>query len=83
MILCVGLGARFLGGIEDKDMFPVRGQTVLLRAPWIKNMLEFHDIQELPVYIFPRKSGEVSLLTYRIICYVYYCLGYRRWYFSS
>ncbi|KAG6917606.1 hypothetical protein DXG01_001835 [Tephrocybe rancida] len=36
IIVCTGLGARTLGGVEDKDVYPVRGQTVLLRAPWIK-----------------------------------------------
>ncbi len=33
IVVCVGLGARFLGGIEDKDMYPIRGQTVLVQAP--------------------------------------------------
>ncbi len=35
VILCVGLGARFLGGVEDKDVYPIRGQTVLVRAPHV------------------------------------------------
>ncbi|KAJ3916406.1 D-amino-acid oxidase [Lentinula edodes] len=52
VILCVGLGARFLGGVEDKDVIPVRGQTVLLRAPWDGAM---------PPYVIPRKGGDVSV----------------------
>ncbi|KAI6035976.1 hypothetical protein BKA83DRAFT_107285 [Pisolithus microcarpus] len=32
VVACVGLGARFLGGIEDKEVYPVRGQTVVLKA---------------------------------------------------
>jgi hypothetical protein len=35
IVVCVGLGARTLGGVEDKDVYPIRGQTVLLRAPWV------------------------------------------------
>lgn len=36
VINCTGLGARTLGGVEDDAMFPTRGQTVLVRAPWLK-----------------------------------------------
>ncbi|KAF9239271.1 hypothetical protein BU15DRAFT_62037 [Melanogaster broomeanus] len=35
IIACPGIGARFLGGIEDKNIYPIRGQTILLRAPWV------------------------------------------------
>jgi D-amino-acid oxidase len=30
LIICVGLGAHTLGGVEDKDMYPVCEQMVLL-----------------------------------------------------
>ncbi|KAH8651222.1 FAD dependent oxidoreductase [Xylariales sp. PMI_506] len=30
---CTGLGAYFLGGVEDKTMYPTRGQTVLVEQP--------------------------------------------------
>jgi len=36
IIVCVGLGARFLGGVEDKTVYPSRGQTVILHAPWVR-----------------------------------------------
>ena len=36
LVVCPGLGARTLGGVEDKDVYPVRGQVVIIRAPWIK-----------------------------------------------
>lgn len=32
---CSGLGALTLVG--DKDMYPIRGQTVLVRAPWVRS----------------------------------------------
>ena len=31
MINCTGLGAKSLGGVEDQKLYPVRGQTVLVR----------------------------------------------------
>ena len=31
IVNCTGLGARFLGGVEDSNMIPARGQTVLVR----------------------------------------------------
>ncbi|CAL1708766.1 unnamed protein product [Somion occarium] len=36
LVVCPGLGARTLGGVEDKDVYPVRGQVVILRAPWVR-----------------------------------------------
>lgn len=31
IVNCTGLSARTLGGVEDKNMIPARGQTVLVR----------------------------------------------------
>lgn len=61
VIVCVGLGARFIGGIEDKAMFPVRGQTVLVRAPWVRfGRTETFDESGACTYIIPRRSSDVS-----------------------
>ncbi|TDZ32550.1 D-amino-acid oxidase [Colletotrichum spinosum] len=30
---CTGLGSYFLGGVEDKAMYPTRGQTILVEQP--------------------------------------------------
>ncbi|KAJ8088442.1 hypothetical protein PM082_022515 [Marasmius tenuissimus] len=62
VVVCTGLGTRNLGGIEDKEMYPIRGQTVLVKAPWIKFGRTFsgpagpshHDS-----YVIPRRSGDV------------------------
>jgi len=59
VIVCVGLGARTLGGVEDKDMYPIRGQTVLLRAPWIKFGRAISSKGGLWTYIIPRRSGDI------------------------
>ncbi|KAJ3546374.1 hypothetical protein NM688_g5521 [Phlebia brevispora] len=60
IIVCPGLGARTLGGVEDKDVFPVRGQLVMLRAPWIRfGRTASHSADGLWTYIIPRRSGDV------------------------
>ena len=58
LVVCAGIGARSLGGVEDKDVFPIRGQTVLIRAPWVKfgRTINGKDL----TYIIPRRSGDVS-----------------------
>ena len=59
LVVCAGIGARFLGGVEDKDVFPIRGQTVLIRAPWIKFGRTINGKDEV-TYVIPRRSGDVS-----------------------
>jgi len=59
IIACPGIGARFLGGIEDKDVYPVRGQTILLRAPWIKYGRTLSGADGSYVYMMPRCTGDV------------------------
>ncbi|KAJ7336451.1 D-amino-acid oxidase [Mycena albidolilacea] len=59
VIVCVGLGARTLGGVEDKDVYPIRGQTVLIRAPWIKFGRAISSKGGLWTYIIPRRSGDI------------------------
>jgi glycine/D-amino acid oxidase-like deaminating enzyme len=57
VVVCAGLGARTLGGVEDKNVFPLRGQTVLLRAPWIKFGRTITSAGWS--YMIPRRSGDV------------------------
>ncbi|KAJ3496515.1 hypothetical protein NLJ89_g10475 [Agrocybe chaxingu] len=61
VVVCVGLGARTLGGIEDATVFPARGQTVLIRAPWINFGRTFSGENNEWTYIIPRKNGDVIL----------------------
>ncbi|KAJ8509395.1 hypothetical protein ONZ45_g8437 [Pleurotus djamor] len=58
IIVCAGLGARTLGGVEDKAVHPIRGQTVLIRAPWIKFGRTLSS-ENVWTYIIPRRSGDV------------------------
>ncbi|KAF6744708.1 D-amino-acid oxidase [Ephemerocybe angulata] len=62
IVVCAGLGARFLGGVEDANVYPVRGQTVLVRAPWIKHGKTLSGLDaEAYTYVIPRRSGLVTL----------------------
>ncbi|GJJ06493.1 hypothetical protein Clacol_000685 [Clathrus columnatus] len=62
LVVCAGIGARSLGGVEDKDVYPIRGQTVLVRAPWVKEIRGIHlKEDDLVTYIIPRSSGDVIL----------------------
>ena len=59
LVVCAGIGARSLGGVEDRGVFPIRGQTVLIRAPWVKFGRTINGKDEV-TYIIPRRSGDVS-----------------------
>jgi glycine/D-amino acid oxidase-like deaminating enzyme len=62
VVVCLGLGARFLGGVEDKDVYPVRGQTILIRAPWIKRCMSLSGgASRIWTYVIPRRSGDVII----------------------
>ncbi|TRM60337.1 FAD dependent oxidoreductase [Schizophyllum amplum] len=59
VIVCVGLGARALGGVNDSAMFPIRGQTLLVRAPWVRFGRTISSKDGLWTYIIPRRGGDV------------------------
>lgn len=61
VIVCVGLGARFLGGVEDRSVYPSRGQTVILRAPWVRFGKTFEGESDEWTYTIPRKGGDVVI----------------------
>lgn len=63
IINCTGIGAYDLAGVEDKDVYPTRGQTVLVRAPWVKRGITRtgKEGEGIYTYIIPRKSGDVII----------------------
>ncbi|KAJ6567477.1 hypothetical protein B0H10DRAFT_2111698 [Mycena sp. CBHHK59/15] len=61
LVNCTGLGALSLGDVNDTAMFPTRGETVLLRAPWITSGLQYAWKNGDITYIIPRGSGVVVL----------------------
>lgn len=56
IINCAGLGSRDL--LDDKSMYPVRGQLVIAKAPWMKTWLAFSNSKRLG-YIIPRAKDVV------------------------
>lgn len=68
IVCCPGLGARTLGGVEDRDIYPVRGQTVLLRTPWVQFGMgkSSNKGEGFWTYIIPRRSGDVRWLLLRL-----------------
>ncbi|KAI9021862.1 D-amino-acid oxidase [Hyaloraphidium curvatum] len=58
VFVCTGIGARELGGIEDADVYPTRGQVVVVRAPDVKATCG--RIAEWS-YVIPRGDGTVIL----------------------
>ncbi|KAL1721290.1 hypothetical protein EV715DRAFT_195133 [Schizophyllum commune] len=63
IVNCSGLGARTLGGIDDEKVYPVRGQSVRIHAPWVKEaIMSSEGSGEEHTGIFPRASGDVYLV---------------------
>ncbi|KIK68281.1 hypothetical protein GYMLUDRAFT_153595 [Collybiopsis luxurians FD-317 M1] len=64
---CTALGSRTLGDVMDDEMYPIRGQVVVLNAPWVKEG-RTRQVGKLDggeggerTYIIPRKSGQVVI----------------------
>jgi D-amino-acid oxidase len=63
VVNATGLLALKLGGVEDKKMYPTRGQTILVRNECSK--MYFRSAQRLeeePTYIIPRPFGGGTIL---------------------
>ncbi|KAI9223220.1 FAD dependent oxidoreductase [Blastocladiella britannica] len=61
VVNCTGLGAMTLGGVEDKDVYPTRGQTVIVRAPQVKYTISRFGTDGTFDYVIPRDDGLVVL----------------------
>ncbi|ORX57958.1 nucleotide-binding domain-containing protein [Hesseltinella vesiculosa] len=57
---CTGLGALSLGGVEDRNMFPTRGQTILVQASHIKPTITCIRNGTF-TYLIPRADGTLIL----------------------
>ncbi len=57
LINCTGLGSRFLKGVEDLNVYPTRGQTVLVRN--VTNLEDTYSRvgQDHLSYLIPRPGG--------------------------
>ncbi|CAG8554183.1 6598_t:CDS:2 [Cetraspora pellucida] len=69
VINCSGLGSRNLGGVQDQDVYPASGQTVLVQLPighvnWtFLRYVATSAIRSSEIfnYVIPRDNGEVIL----------------------
>ena len=51
IINCTGLGSREL--VNDDQMYPVRGQTIIVKAPWVKHAFSYTK-DDIHVDVLPR-----------------------------
>lgn len=58
VVNCTGLSARTLGGVEDAEMTPIRGQTVLVRNETGGIMYCKDNTGKEPAYIMQRAAGK-------------------------
>ncbi|KAG2228243.1 hypothetical protein INT45_011035 [Circinella minor] len=58
LINCTALGAAKLSDVRDSNMYTVRGQTVLVEAPHIRQQI-YRDGKDKVIYIIPRGDGTV------------------------
>ncbi|KAF9950048.1 hypothetical protein BGZ72_008234 [Mortierella alpina] len=70
LVNCSGLGSRNLAGLHDLQMFPTRGQTVVVKVPdeiWPRakhfTMARYSDRavtdDSVMTYVIPRDNGEI------------------------
>ncbi|KAJ1665783.1 hypothetical protein IW140_003298 [Coemansia sp. RSA 1813] len=59
VVNCTGLGSLSLGGVADKQMYPIRGQTLLVHAPDVKRTIT--RLGETFGYVIPRGNGKVVI----------------------
>lgn len=53
---CTGIGAQTLGGVEDKRVYPTRGQVVVVKAPHVQeNRVRWG--KDYATYIIPRPGS--------------------------
>lgn len=58
---CTGIGARSIRGVEDKNVYPARGQVVVIKAPHImENCLSWGERE--PTYIIKRPFSNDQLI---------------------
>jgi glycine/D-amino acid oxidase-like deaminating enzyme len=59
---CTGLGSKWLGGVRDLDLYPTRGQTILIKADHKMSITRMPGPEyNKAAYIIPRDDGTVLL----------------------
>lgn len=58
IINATGLQAKFLGGVEDQNIYPIRGQILWIRNSASKQIsVSVDGYANESIYVFPRKEG--------------------------
>lgn len=64
VVVCLGLGARFLGGIEDKSLEPAQISVIKVHLPAVTSGRAFYDEKHAPIlFLVPLGDGYVSIST--------------------
>lgn len=58
IVNCSGLGSLTLSDVQDRNIYPTRGQLCVIRAPWMKYGKTFSG-KGTTSYTIPRSSGLV------------------------
>nr|ALM22238.1 D-amino acid oxidase [Sporobolomyces roseus] len=58
VVNATGLGAKSIAGVEDQEVRPIRGQTVLIKSDCVRCTMDSSDPTS-SAYIIPRPGGEV------------------------
>ncbi|KAI5120841.1 hypothetical protein M0805_007028 [Coniferiporia weirii] len=65
VVNATGLDSKSLFGVEDKDVYPIRGQTIIVNAPHVKEFLVgsaySRNLADEATYIIPRPDGTCIL----------------------
>ncbi|TPX37025.1 hypothetical protein SmJEL517_g00821 [Synchytrium microbalum] len=63
VVNCSGIGAKTLGGVEDSDVYPTRGQIVIVKSPVLLTIMAVGAgrLQPETTYIISRNDGTVIL----------------------
>ena len=59
IVNCTGLGSREL--VNDDQIYPVRGQTIIVKAPWVKHGFHYVDTKNNVVTNIMPQANEVHL----------------------
>ncbi|KAJ2655646.1 hypothetical protein IWW48_005422 [Coemansia sp. RSA 1200] len=59
VVNCTGIGSLILGGVNDKKLYPIRGQTLLVRAQDAKRTIT--RVGKPLSYVIPRCDGTVII----------------------
>ena len=59
IVNCTGLGSREL--VNDNEMYPVRGQSILVKAPWMKHGCSYIDATNNVVTVVVPQADQVHL----------------------